>query len=202
MSTIDNIDIKIGLPENYYSEAAIVYTEAFYEKTQKLFGSQEKMKSLLLKSLNPELAIAAFVNNRLVGLAGMAFNDRHFITPSLSVFIEEFGFFSGLLKYLGYQLLALRPYDRGQLLLDGIAVAPTMRGRGVGTLLIEAIGNYAKQNSLNSVCLEVVDTNPKARKLYERLGFKETKINRYPFLKNIMGIEAISTMVKQVSTSE
>lgn len=35
----NNITIKIGLPENYYSEAATIYTEAFYEKSKRLFGS-------------------------------------------------------------------------------------------------------------------------------------------------------------------
>ena len=43
----DNIAIKIGLPENYYSEAATIYTEAFYEKNKGLFGSQEKMNACL-----------------------------------------------------------------------------------------------------------------------------------------------------------
>ena len=198
MSTIDNIQIKIGLPENYYSEAVIIYIEAFYQKFHWLFGSQEKMKSLLVKSFNPELAIAAFVNNRLVGVAGMAFKDRHFITLRLSVCIEEFGFFAGLVKYLVYKIIRSRSYARGELLLDSLAVASTMRGRGLGTLLIEAIENYAKKNSLTSVSLEVVDTNPKARKLYDRLGFQEKTTNHYPFLKNIIGIEAISTMVKKV----
>lgn len=73
-----------------------------------------------------------------------------------------------------------------------------MRGMGVGTLLIEKVCEYAKQNSLNSVRLQVVDNNPKARKLYDRLGFEQTKIDRNPLLKKIIGVGAISTMVKQV----
>lgn len=156
------------------------------------------MKHFLEKSFKPELAIVALRNNHVVGIAGMAFNKGHFISPSLRIFMAEFGFFAGLLKYIIYMTIGVRPYDRGQLLLEAIAIAPNMRGMGIGTLLIEAIEDYAKKRSLTSVRLEVVDTNPKAKKLYDRMGFAETKINRYPFLKNIMGIQTISTMVKQV----
>ena len=198
----NNITIKIGLPENYYSEAATIYTEAFYEKSKRLFGSQEKMKCWFKKSFNPELAIVALANDHLVGVAGIACNDRRFLKLSLPVCIEEFGFLPGLLKYLlseiGSEIVGLHRYDRGQLLLVTVAVASNMRGMGVGTLLIEKVCEYAKQNSLNSVRLQVVDNNPKARKLYDRLGFEQTKIDRNPLLKKIIGVGAISTMVKQV----
>lgn len=58
------------------------------------------MKCWFKKSLNPELAIVALANDRLVGVAGMACNDRRFLKLSLPVCIEEFGFLPGLLKYL------------------------------------------------------------------------------------------------------
>ncbi|WP_042891941.1 GNAT family N-acetyltransferase, partial [Anaplasma marginale] len=170
----DNMIIKVGLPEKYYSEAAKIYTEAFYEKAKGLVGSQQNMRSLLEKSFNPELAIVALAGDRLVGVAGMTYNDRRFLKFSWSVFKEEFGLVLGLRKYLIYKMIALRPYDRGQLLLECLAVGSNIRGMGVGSLLIEEVCNYAKQHSLTSVRLEVVDTNPKAKKLYDRMGF-ETK---------------------------
>ena len=49
------------------------------------------------------------------------------------------------------------------------------RGMGIGTLLVKEVEDFAKQQNITKLYLEVVDTNPLARKLYERIGFLVTK---------------------------
>ena len=198
---MNELEIKIGLPPIYYSQDAKICTEAFYDKTKGLLGSPEQMQSLIAKSFNPDLAIVALINDRLIGVAGMAFKKRHFITPSRSIFIEQFGIFSGLIKHLIYRTFSIRPYEPEQLLLEAIAIEPNMRGLGIGTLLITELENYAQQNLLNSIRLEVINTNSKAKKLYERIGFKTTKVEHNFFLEKIVGISGISTMVKETQIS-
>lgn len=59
----------------------------------------------------------------------------------------------------------------GELMMDGIAVADEARGRGVGTALLERIEQHAMQCGKTHIALNVINTNPAARRLYERFGF-------------------------------
>ncbi|RSK26580.1 GNAT family N-acetyltransferase [Bacillus sp. HMF5848] len=52
-------------------------------------------------------------------------------------------------------------------------VSPKMRGEGIGEkLLLEAIEQAKSINSIEKINLTVVTTNERAKKLYEKLGFK------------------------------
>jgi ribosomal protein S18 acetylase RimI-like enzyme len=83
--------------------------------------------------------------------------------------------------------------------MDGIVVHPAARGQGVGTLLLHALFDIAQQQQMRTVRLDVVDTNPAARRLYERLGFVAVKSRRYPLLRTIFGFSASTTMIAQVN---
>ena len=58
--------------------------------------------------------------------------------------------------------------------LENIVVAPEIRGNGVGTLLTQALVAHAQQADSDSIFLEVRESNGSARRLYEKLGFRET----------------------------
>ena len=57
--------------------------------------------------------------------------------------------------------------------LENIVVAETSRGKGIGTHLMQALLEHAKQANSDSVFLEVRQSNAAARGLYEKLGFRE-----------------------------
>lgn len=59
----------------------------------------------------------------------------------------------------------------GEFYLDTVAVSPSARGKGIGTLLLNHITGYARQQHFAQAGLLVDPDNPQARKLYERLGF-------------------------------
>lgn len=58
--------------------------------------------------------------------------------------------------------------------LENIVVAPEVRGKGVGTRLTQALVAQAQQANSDSIFLEVRESNSPARRLYEKLGFRET----------------------------
>jgi len=58
--------------------------------------------------------------------------------------------------------------------LENIVVAPEIRGKGVGTCLLNDLFVRAKQVNSNEVFLEVRESNKAARALYQKLGFEET----------------------------
>lgn len=59
---------------------------------------------------------------------------------------------------------------RGLINVHDLAVVPSWRGRGVGTLLLAAVEALARKRGYCKVNLEVRRDNP-ARQLYRRLGF-------------------------------
>lgn len=58
----------------------------------------------------------------------------------------------------------------GELFLALIEVAPQWQGRGIGSAVIRDVQAQARKAGL-PVTLHVLKANPKARRLYERLGF-------------------------------
>ncbi|HSG47720.1 MAG TPA: ribosomal protein S18-alanine N-acetyltransferase [Longimicrobiales bacterium] len=62
--------------------------------------------------------------------------------------------------------------------LANIAVRPEARGRGVGSALLDHILEVARERSVQSVFLEVRESNHVARELYARRGFVEVGVRR------------------------
>ena len=61
-----------------------------------------------------------------------------------------------------------------ELYVDGVAVVDEMRGKGIGSHLFNRLERIAAKNKVRRISLEVIDTNQKARALYEQLGFVAT----------------------------
>ena len=66
----------------------------------------------------------------------------------------------------------------GTRLVDFVASRPDMRGKGVGTLLVR---HAERGEGPNGMSLTIHDRNLDARRLYERLGFRQ--VDRRPILK-------------------
>ena len=53
----------------------------------------------------------------------------------------------------------------------------------------------AKERGYRTVRLDVIDTNPRARALYEREGFEPVHTESFPALRPVLGFGASTTMV-------
>ena len=83
--------------------------------------------------------------------------------------------------------------------MDGIAVKDGNRGRGIGKQLFTELEKFASDSKMSSIKLEVIDENPKAKKLYESIGFTPTKYSKTPkFICKLIGVSGVTTMVKQL----
>jgi len=58
--------------------------------------------------------------------------------------------------------------------LFDIVTAPALRGRGYGTQLVGGMLKWARNNGAGYAYLQVVGANTPARRVYDRLGFKES----------------------------
>ena len=89
---------------------------------------------------------------------------------------------AGVLDYLAVRGPAGLPIALGGVRFDRrrdsgtiyqLAVMPHLQSCGVGTMLIRALENRARARGASHVDLGVTDGNPRARALYERLGYVE-----------------------------
>jgi len=123
--------------------------------------------------------IVALDNNTIIGLVG-----RRSATDNLAYTItavkQIFGFY-GLVKGLKVVFRGLRfeaivtPPSKGRVCLHNLGVSPDSRGKGYGQQMIEDFLINEKKVNTKHVCLDVAATNPRAKQLYQRLGFVVTK---------------------------
>lgn len=73
----------------------------------------------------------------------------------------------GIVCAYGGMLVAV---DEGQ--ITNIATHPDYRRQGYGRAVVESLIRYAKNNGLDSISLEVRESNKSAIQLYTSLGFK------------------------------
>jgi len=143
-------------------------------KIYPILGKGRKTKKLLEKSLNPENCFIYEENGRILGFLAYQ-NWRHsFLTPSLRKFIATYGFFEGILKTV-ILLFTGFSFRVNEMHIRSIVVSKSARGRGIGTKLFNAMMSYAKKKKVKTVTLDVVNTNSRAKMLYERLGFSAVK---------------------------
>ena len=188
-----------GFPESLRHAAAELYEIAFGAKLALALPNTDKRRAVLREALVPQYAFVVLAEGELVGLAG--FKDR---SGSLTGGID----FKLLVRLLGLvaairAALVLSLYERelapGQLLMDGISVSPALRGKGIGSLLLRELQHYARQQGYQSLRLDVIDTNPDARRLYERSGFIATKTTYFSALRGVLGFGSATTMEYPVS---
>ncbi len=196
-----HVEIKLGMPEELRHQAAIVCYDGFRAQMELLIGSQQKAIALLERSLDPELGLIAIQQGRLVGLVGLQYENRPFFQFERSQFIKELGFLRGLFVYLLFNLSATQIQPQ-EMFVNVIVVDASMRSKGIGTSLMQAVFEIAQQNQFHAIILEVIDTNPDAQRLYARLGFNPVRIRKYGYLRHLIGSSAVTTMRKEVIPSQ
>lgn len=195
---MEPVTISHGLAEAHRQAAAALYLEAFGPLLLPLLGDATRALNLLARSLNPAYAFVATSDGQLAGLVGYQDGADSLLDLDLREMTRAYGLPGGGLRYLGMGLLLSRDRQPGTLLMDGIAVAPGMRGQGIGTQLLEAVCRHARENGYSDVRLDVLDSNPRARALYEREGFVAVKERSYPFLQRFFGFSAVTEMRRPV----
>ncbi|MEK2493928.1 GNAT family N-acetyltransferase [Kitasatospora purpeofusca] len=191
--------VRRGLPAGAERRAAELYWEAFGRKLRPALDPPEKAVPFIAAHLNADRAVCALLDGRLVGLAGYRLSGRGLTGGTAGAVLRAYGRLRGLHRVLLLTLFERRP-GAGQLLMDGIAVGPDLRGRGVGSLLIEEVATLAAEQGFREITLDVIDTNPRARALYERRGFTAGRTQEAPYLRRLLGFGAVTTMRRPVGT--
>lgn len=178
--------------------AAQGYWRAFSRKLRYPLGPAPKAVAFVERVANPACAISAVSRDgTFLGVAGFKTPDGAFVGGGFADLAAIYGWFGASLRGLLIGVLE-RNCAPDTLLMDGIFVEPAARGHGVGRALLHAIEKQAVSMGLHHVRLDVIDTNPRARALYEREGFAERSVISLGPLKGVFGFSNVTEMTKTV----
>lgn len=190
------VHISLGLPPSLRTEAAAIYWQAFGGKLGRVMGPDLRAKQFLGRVIRADhVLVARDEAGGLLGLAGFKTPQGSFAGGTWADMRAVYGL-AGLMWRAPLLALLSREVDNDRFLVDGICVTPAARGHGVGSALMAAIEDEARARGYRYVRLDVIDSNWRARALYERLGYMAIKTVPLGLLRHAFGFDAAITMVK------
>ena len=198
-----DVRIVTELPAGQRARAAEIYYREFRQKYDGLLlipRSDEQALRILTASMDCSMGVYAFDDRgELLGLVGLGCRGRGFISYSWRLLVREFGL-PGAIRRKVIKFFEAPGLRDDQVRVEGVVVAKEAQGRGIGTALMNAVSEWARRHDYTSVRLEVINTNPRARSLYQRLGFVDTKRAYYGPLSRPAGFTWTWHMEKTLAT--
>jgi len=191
--------VVAGLPDTLRADAARLYWQAFGTKLGRVLGPEDRALAFLERSISARHVIVALSDEGgLLGMIGFRSSDRGFAEGSMADLRSVYGRFGALWRAAAMRAIS-HEVDNDRFLIDGICVTAAAQSQGVGTALIEALAQEARTLAYAELRLEVIDTNIRARALYERLGFRAVRSESLGPLRHLFGFQSTITMVRPLA---
>jgi len=175
---------------------AALYWDAFGSKLGRVLGPRRKALRFIERVLDPTHAICARDNDgKILGVVGFKTYHGALVGGDWSDMRACYGIWGALWRVAALAMLE-RDVDNDRFLMDGIFVTKAARGQGTGTQLLEAVTAEARTRGYAKLRLDVIDTNTRARALYERLGFVAVDVQSLGPLRYVFGFDSATTMVR------
>ncbi len=197
------VTIEHGLPDELRGQAVEVFEEAFGEKMRTVVRDADKRREFMRRSIVAQNCLIARRGDELLGMAGLSSKGAPhaggLMGSSWDVrpYRDVLGWVGAMWAVWGTRMADHRP-KADEIYVDGIAVAPAFRGLGNGTRLLDATTEIARANGKRFVRLDVIDRNPRAQALYERLGYRVTKVQSFRYKERWVGFGAMISMEQPV----
>jgi ribosomal protein S18 acetylase RimI-like enzyme len=193
------VTIHRGLPVGLRQAGARLYWDAFGEKLGHVLGPESRAMAFLDRVIEADQCVIALDDNGgLLGLAGFKTDGGSFAGGTLADLRAVYGVWGAFWR--GHLLSALnRDIVADVFLMDGICVASSAQGQGVGTALLSALYDEAAARGHRSIRLDVIDSNARARALYDREGFVPVLTSRLGLLRHIFGFSSSTTMMRPLA---
>jgi len=175
---MDEIKKLSELDENQVNQAMNVFIEGFYNIMSAITKDKEKLYRLFINSFDYEKTYAYLQNGETVGFLGLGNYQKRALNLNWDDFLkalpETLPAFAGKSMYKAMYSSMCKPHDGSphEIYIDFIATNPEYRSTGIGTKLIEFI---RRDLGYNTIWLDVMTKNPRAKKFYERMGFNVIK---------------------------
>jgi len=190
--------IILGIPTANRAEAAALYWEAFGEKLGFVLGPKHRALKFITSVLRADHGICAVDDDgHLLGVVGFKTSKGALVNGSFKDLQSAYGWVGATIRLAMLASLE-RDIENARFVMDGLFVAPAARNQGVGTALLDAISAEARRRGYAQVRLDVIDSNPRARALYLKEGFKELGTSKLGVLRFAFNFRAATTMVRDV----
>lgn len=169
----ETFDPKI---HDVYNVASLVY-DVDFRTFDMLFKSSDKAIDRIAKSIEDEdletFKVILDDDGRIIGILIYYIDKfpRHFYLRSLRLLIVD------ILDYF-----VLSDVGHGDLYIAELAIDKSLRGQGLGKKVLLEVIDYARGKNLDRIILDADFRNHAAKRLYEKLGFREYNKKRVKFL--------------------
>ncbi|KGJ03150.1 Ribosomal protein S18 acetylase RimI [Paracoccus halophilus] len=165
------IRILHGIAPQHRIAAAALYWRYFGAQILPLPTTPRQGITLIRAALRPDHALIALApSGRMVGIAGIRDAGGGILRPDPSSFHAVWGPVRGQLRHRAAGLFRAGP-PTSDLILDGIAVRPGWRGRGIARLLVGTAIAHASQTGHRALRAEVAAGNHAALAAWRAMGF-------------------------------
>lgn len=199
-----SIQIQKGISRDQLPKVVALFDEVFEKKMSLAIPDVEARRQFFAEIFSAQACIAALRDGDVVGAAGFQ-NAAEAFSGGLTgrgvpweTIRRHFGFFDAIRASFFFGLYT-REVSDCTLLMDGIFVDEQARGQGVGRMLLESIIAYAAEQGYKKVQLGVIDTNPRAKALYEKVGFVSAGRKSVACLRWLLGFSGYYVMVYSVA---
>jgi ribosomal protein S18 acetylase RimI-like enzyme len=199
----DAIAIERGLPDHLRSAGVSLFDDAFGDKMRMAIPDRSRRLAYMDRVYRGDHVVVAVRAGELLGMMALASAAGAYRGGLIDVpwdprpFRDLLGLRGAMRATLGLRLAQHRPAS-DELYVDGVAVAAAARGQGIGSKLLAEAMSIAQEGGWRWLRLDVIDTNPRAQALYERLGYRVTKVERMGPLRRWTGFGAIISMERPV----
>ncbi len=194
LGAIVSIELQWGLPDHLRLSAASLIYDTFITKYRYTLGPREKGIRFIANAFRAEYGLVAFSDGDFVGVAGVKNSEGELIEIRFNRWARTYHILTLRSFFIGFPFwFGKRPL--GVLTLNSISVKDAARGQGIGTQIIQEFIQYGKEQGYQALNLEVINSNIRAKALYERLGFKTTDYSRIPLpWSHLLGFTGVYEM--------
>ena len=170
----EDVTVTEGLAAEHVEDALRVLYGAFAKKLRIGFRDAEDFVRLFRDGVNPAACYSATADGKLLGIVALQSPGVELYDFRPRALFRRFSPLRAILILVNMVIL-FSPPRRGVLVVDQLAVAPSARGKGVGTRLLEAAEAKGRAMGVPRMALSVISDNVGAIRLYERMGYVKTQ---------------------------
>jgi GNAT superfamily N-acetyltransferase len=173
------VHLQWGVPDELRLQVAKLIYDTFVDKFRYTIGPRYKGISFIAASLQSEFGLVAFHEGKFVGVACAKTDKGELFQVRFSTWIRTYHIRALQSFFIGFPFW----YERNEpevLTLASLSIKKGFRGKGIGTKIVKEFIRYGSAEGFQAVKLAVINSNVRAKELYERLGFKKRKYTSIP----------------------
>lgn len=160
--------LMFPIPPDWEAEVG-EYSARRRKSLNRIVGDEDARAALLAHPIRPDRICAVVMAGQVVGCLSYRMDGAGAVWPQWPRYRGRFGLIAGTVRYLLTQATLVRG-RADDLYVEGFAIAPKTRGRGIGRALMEWLSAEVIRNNKKGWRTEMPDGSPEAARAYERYG--------------------------------